>query len=134
MPLDHTPVVRYLIVCEDFFTDPANPRKASLVNLVSAIRSTQQPEYPILFEELCVFVQLTECRGPANVGIGIVHAESGREAFPVRHWPAALPVNPLEIVGLPFRVHNVQFNESGLYWVQFWYNEINLAEQALELR
>jgi len=48
------PVVRYLIACEDIHTDPSSPRKATLTNLISAIRLLQQPPFPLLYRELCV--------------------------------------------------------------------------------
>jgi hypothetical protein len=71
------PVIRYLIVCEDVQTDPHNPRRITLVGLISAIRSREQPPYPILYRELCVFLQLTECSGAAEGRVEIQHADSG---------------------------------------------------------
>jgi hypothetical protein len=41
------PVVRYLIAGEDIHTDPTTPRKVTLTNLISAIRSLQQPLFSI---------------------------------------------------------------------------------------
>jgi hypothetical protein len=76
------PVLRYLIACEDILTDRDHPRQVSLVNVISAIRSLETPPYPLLLRQLCVFVQLTECRGPAEVGIQVVHAETGQFAYP----------------------------------------------------
>jgi hypothetical protein len=69
------PVVRYLIAGEDIHTDPTTPRKVTLTNLISAIRSLQQPLFPLLYRELCVFVQMTECRGAADFKLSIA---SGR--------------------------------------------------------
>jgi hypothetical protein len=130
------PVLRYLIACEDIQTDPGSPRQVTLVNLVSAIRSVEQPPFPLRYRELCVFVQLTECRGSGEVAIRIVHADSGRVAYPGpdHPWRAALPNDPLEVVGLRFRIRNIEFPEPGLYWIEFWYNGEKLAEQPLVLR
>src|SRR5207253_2055691 len=72
-----SPTVRYLIVCEDVQTDPDNPRHVTLVGLISTIRALEQPAFPLLFDEICVFLQLTECRGPAEGRIEIQHADSG---------------------------------------------------------
>src|SRR5437016_4424839 len=72
------PTVRYLIVCEDVQTDPNNPRRVTLVSLLSAIRSLDQPPFPLLYREICVFLQLTECRGSADGRIEIQHADSGQ--------------------------------------------------------
>jgi hypothetical protein len=131
-----SPTVRYLIACEDIQADPNNPHRISLVNVVSTIRSQGQPPYPLLFRELCVFVQLTECRGDADVEIRVVHADTGRFAYPgpLSPWKAALPNDPLAVVGLPFRIRDLDFEESGLYWIQFWYDGAVLAQQPLLLR
>jgi hypothetical protein len=42
--------------------------------------------------------------------------------------------NPLDVQGLFFRVRKCRFPKPGLYWVQFWYNEQMIAQQALLLR
>jgi hypothetical protein len=130
------PIVRYLIACEDIQTDASSPRKVTLVNLISAIHSLDQPPFPLLYREVCVFVQMTECRGEADVEIRIVHADSGQFAYPgpAVPWRAALPTDPLETVGLPFRLRDIEFSEAGLYWVEFWYNGGLLAQQPLLLR
>src|ERR1022692_1255184 len=78
------PTVRYLIVCEDIQIDPDNPRRITLVGLISAIRSIEQPPFPLLYREICVFLQLTECRGPAEGRIEIQHADSGHVLFRTR--------------------------------------------------
>jgi hypothetical protein len=128
------PLVRYLIVCDDIRTGPDNPQRVSLVGLCSAIRSLADPPFPVCHEELCVFVQLTGCRGPGQGRIEIVHADSGRMDYRSPTWPLPLPSDPLEVVGLPFRLRNCVFREAGLYWVQFWYDEQCLAQQPLLLR
>jgi hypothetical protein len=78
------PGVRYLIVCEDVQTDPDNPRRVTLVGLVSAIRSLEEPTFPRLYRELCVLLQLTECRGAAEGRVEIQHADSGQVVFRTR--------------------------------------------------
>jgi hypothetical protein len=128
------PTVRYLIVCEDVQTDPENPRRITLVGLISAIRSVEQPPFPLLYREICVFLHLTECRGSAEGRIEIQHADSGQVVFRTRTRTIPLGSDPLEVVGVTFRLRNCLFQEAGLYWVQFWYNEQMIAQQPLLLR
>ncbi len=128
------PVVRYLIICEDVQVDPESPRRVTLVGLISAIRSIDQPAFPLLFREICVFLQLTECRGSAEGRIEIQHADTGQVAFRTRSRTIPLGNDPLEVVGVAFRILNCLFPEPGLYWVQFWYNEQMIAQQPLLLR
>jgi hypothetical protein len=128
------PTVRYLIVCEDVQTDPDNPRRITLVGLISAILSIEEPPFPLLYREICVFLQLTECRGPADGRIEIQHADSGQVVFRTRTRTIPFPSDPLEVGGVTFRLRNCFFQEPGLYWIQFWYNEQMIAQQPLVLK
>ena len=78
------PTVRYRIVCEDVQRDPDNLRRVTLVGLISAIRSLEQPAFPLLYREICIFVQMTECRGHADGRIEIHHADSAQVVFRTR--------------------------------------------------
>jgi hypothetical protein len=128
------PTVRYLIVCEDVQTDSENPRRVTLAGLISAIRSLEQPPFPLFYPEICVYLQLTECRGPADGRIEIRHADSGQVVFRTRTRTIPFVSDPLEVAGVTFRLRNCFFQEPGLYWVQFWYNELMIAQQPLLLR
>ena len=128
------PIVRYLIVCEDVLTHPDNPNKVTLVNLISSINSTADPHFPFRFRELCVFLQLTECRKKGDCRVEITRAESNALAFRTQQRSILLSSDPLEVVGVTFRIRHCTFAEPGLYWVQFWYDEQMLAQQPLVLR
>lgn len=128
------PVVRYLILCEDILTDPRNRRRVSLVNLISAIRSTEQPPFPLNFPELCVFVQLTECRRRGWVRIEICRADTGALIRRTQDRPIPAGADPLEVLGVRFRIEACVFPEPALYWVQFWYNDRMIAQQPILLR
>ena len=128
------PNVRYLIVCEDVQTAPENPHRVSLVGLISKISSSEEPSFPLLYEEVCVFLQLTECRGSAEGRIEVRHADSDQLAFRTQTRTIPFGKDPLEVYGATFRIRNCLFRENGLYWVQFWYNERVIAQQPLVLR
>lgn len=128
------PVVRYLIVCEDVHVDTSNPRRVSLIGLISTIRALDSPPYPFLYEELCVFVQLTECRGPAQAWIECRHADSGHIAFRTPARTVQFSNDPLEVCAVAFRIRDCSFPSRGLYWVAFCYNGTAIAEQPLLLR
>ncbi len=127
------PVVRYLIVCEDVLLEPTNSGKGvTLVGLISAIRALSG--FPVRYSELCVFVQLTECRGTGRIRIEIVEADTDRVVFRTRIRSVTFGNDPLDIVGIPFRIRNCEFPAAGLYWVQFWYNEEPIDQQPILLR
>ena len=133
MPSPPSPVVRTLIVCEDITIDPGNPRRVTLVNLIHSIRSVDDPPYPLLYREVCVFVQLAGCRGPGEVKVEIREADTDEVVFVTRTRTVGFPDNPLSVHGMRFRLRNCRFPAAGLYWVQFWYDNQMLAQQPIVL-
>lgn len=128
------PVVRYLILCEDVQTDQENSGRVTLVGLIGALRSLEEPPFPLVYRELCVFLELTGCRGAIQGRVEIQHADSGQVVFRTRTRAMPLGSDPLEIVGVTFRLRNCLFQSPGLYWVQFWCNEQMTEQQPLLLR
>lgn len=128
------PVVRHLIPCEDVLVDEANPRRLTLAGLISAIHSVEEEPFPLRYRELCIFLQLTSCRGPAEGRVEIQHADSGEVVFRTQHRVIPLPTDPLNVFGVTFRIRNCLFQQPGLYWVQFWYKELMISQQPLVLR
>jgi hypothetical protein len=128
------PVVRYLVVCEDVQVDPGNPRRVSLIGLISTLISRNEPAFPLLYPELCIFLQVAGCRGPAEGHVALVHADSGETVFSTRTRTIPFGTDPLEIVAVTFRIRHCLFENPGLYWVQFWYNQVMLAQQPVLLR
>jgi len=128
------PIVRHVILCEDVVADALNPRRVSVIGILSAISSEDDPAYPVLYEELCIFLQLTGCRGPGDIRIDVQFADTGDVAFQNRTRTLQLPVDPLEIAVFVFRIRNCLFLQPGLYWVRVWYNNQQLAQQPLVLK
>src|SRR5438067_1519147 len=124
------PVVRHLILCEDIRVDPTNPQQVSLVNLVSRIRSTSDPPYPMSYPQLCVFAQLTGCRGTGRVAIRITQPDGTRVSSSAERT-VNLGTDPLAVVDLRLRMRACPFPAAGLYFIQFCYNGVSLAEEPL---
>lgn len=127
------PVVRSLVVCEDVIADPANPARVSLMYLVGTIRATGWPAYPAVQPQLCVFAQLTECRGTLALWAEVRHADTDEVIFRTQIRSVTFPNTPLAVHGWPLRFHNLFFPEPGLYWVQLWCDGTMLAQQPLRL-
>ena len=128
------PVVRYMILCEDWSTAPDRPRRVSIHGLLSNIYSVEQPPYPLNYKELCVFLALTEGRGTGIVQIVGVFEETGQTIFETPQHQVDLGTDPLEVVGLPFRIRDCCFPHPGMYSVHFWYNGEKMEERPLRLR
>jgi hypothetical protein len=116
---DISPTVRYLVLCEDVQVDPVKPRRITLVGLIGALRALGPTPYPLLRREFCVFIQMTECRGTAEGRVELQHADTGEVIFRTGTRTMALVNDPLEVVGVTFRIRNCLFQTPGLYWVQF---------------
>ena len=129
-----TPVVRYMILCEDWGTDPENPRRVNIMGLLSNIRSLEDPPYPLLFRELCVFLALTEARGEGKAQIICVLEETGQRIFATPRREVVFSPDPLEVVAVPFRICDCLFPKPGLYSIQFWYDDTMVEQRPLRLR
>lgn len=70
---------------------------------------------PLSGVEIGIFLQLTECRGASDGWIEIQHADSGQPLFRGQTRTIPLPTDPLEVVGVTFRVRNCLFSQAGLY-------------------
>ncbi len=128
------PVVRYMLLCDDWQLDPQNNRRVTIIGLISNIHALEDPPYPLFYREMCVFLALTEGRGQGEGKITCVFEETGQRVFETRGRPISFGPDPLEVVGVPFRIRDCSFPQAGLYAVQFWYEGEVVEERVLRLR
>jgi hypothetical protein len=132
MPI--SPVVRYMILCDDWKCEPENNNRVTIVGLLSYFRSTGSPPYPLRLRELCVFLVLTEGRGQGEGKIVCVFEDTGQKVFETPARIISFGSNPLEILGAPFRIRDCPFSQPDLYSVQFWYDGLMVDERPLLMR
>jgi hypothetical protein len=130
---DVLPVIGHMIVCEDIPIDPANPRRVTLVNPLSSVRSRSQPPFPVRCPKLGVFVQLTECRGAAEVRLQIEQADNQAIVFRTSPRRFSFGNDPLKVFNMTFRLRDCTFPSAGLYWVRLWYNNVGIFQEPLKL-
>jgi hypothetical protein len=123
-----------MIVCEDWASAPNNPRRVDIHGLLSNIHSLDQPAYPLLYWEMCVFLVLTEGRGTGTAQIICVFEETSQKVFETPQRQVRFGRDPLDVVGVPFRIRACPFPHPGMYVIQFWYNGAKLDERPLRLR
>jgi hypothetical protein len=128
------PIVRYMILCEDWRTDPDNNHRVTIIGLISNIRALDQPPYPLLYRELCVFLALTEGRGQGEGQIVCVFEDTGKKIFETNKRSIPFGPDPLEVLGVPFRIRNCLFPQAALYSVQFWFDGDLVEERPLRMR
>jgi len=129
-----SPTVRYMLLCDDWHVDADNRNRLTIVGLISSIRAIDDPPYPLLRQELCVFLILTGGRGQGEGHIVCVFEDTGQTIFESGRRPIAFGPDPLEVVGVPFRIRDCRFPFPGLYGIQFWYDGMKLAECPLLMR
>ncbi len=129
-----TPVCRYLIVCDRVTADPSSPLKVNLMGVVSAIKSTATPRFPVHRPELAVYSQFTDCHGPVVGHLRVTSADDGRLIASIPDRALPLPNDPLDVAGVLFRVRNCTFPAAGLYWIELWCEGKRLQEAPLNVR
>ncbi len=128
------PVVRYMLLCDDWRLNGPDNRRVTIVGLIWNIHSVEEPPYPLFYRELCVFLALTEGRGQGEGHIVCVFEDTGDKVFETRKRPIPFPPDPLEVVGVPFRIRDCSFPQAGRYSVQFWYDGVMVEERPLRMR
>jgi hypothetical protein len=128
------PVARYMLLCDDLKPDTKNDRRVTIVGLISNFRAGGRPRYPFTYHEMCVFLALTECRGHGEGQIICVNEETGLKVFETPRRAIRFRDDPLDIVGIPFRIRECRFPSPGMYLVQFWFDGVKLEERPLRMR
>ena len=128
------PVVRYMILSDDWYRDPQHQHRVTIVGLVNNIVALDDPPFPIRHESLSVFVVLSEVRGPADAKVVCVLDETQEAIFEssIHRLPSA--ASPLDAVGVGFRLRDCKFYESGIYTMQLWWNAELLEERSFQVR
>jgi hypothetical protein len=128
------PVVRYMILCEDWTLESTASRRITTHGILTQIQPTEERAYPALLDQLCVVMLLAEVRGDSELQIECVREETGRPAFMTPKHALAFGNDPLDVVIVPFRLLDCTFRHPGYYSVQFRYNGTIVEERSLLVR
>lgn len=131
------PEARYLIVCDQVHIDPQNFHRVDVLGLMTALRSTGSPPFPLVRPLLCILVLLTAGDAAGQTGdllVRIVQAGTGRVVFRSRPRRIRFVADPEDTSGAVFRVQNCSFPVAGLYWVECLFSGTILARQRLFVR
>lgn len=112
------PIVRHMILCQDWNVEKARERLINIRGLLTSIRSLDSPPYPLIHREICVLVVATDGRGQGTA----------------RPRQLRFGGDPLRVYAFGFRIGHCPFPEPGIYTFQFVYNESVLASCPLRLR
>jgi hypothetical protein len=127
------PVVQYLILCDDVQTDPNNLLRVNLFGLITTIRSTATPPFPVVRPMFCALVVLAGCQGVGELSLRIVQNTNGRIIFRTQPRRLRFTGSAQDAVGVTFRIRNCTFPDAGLYWVEVIYTGVVIGRRALRL-
>lgn len=128
------PVVRHMLLCDDVQRGADQPNKMNIFGLVHAIEIAGESPFPYQHPILTVYLVVSSGRGSGQVKIVGVEADSNNPVFHTPERPVQFSGNPLAIQGMTFRILGAIFPQPGLYYIQFWYNDIMVAQQPLIVR
>jgi hypothetical protein len=132
-----TPVVIYMLLCDDVRIDPDDPTCVHVECLMGNIVSLEEPPFPLIRESICVYLVLTDCyqQGTGQIRVFYADREDQEPVFGSPPHPLDFTGrSPLELLGVVFRLQGCEFPEAGRYLVQFWYNDAMVEERPLRLR
>ena len=132
-----TPIVRYMLLCHDVHPDAKNPACTDIECLMTNVVSLDEPPFPLLREQLCVHLALTDCHGQGRVQVKVasVDYEDDLVCFgSAEHVLDFRQHSPLEVLAVVFRIKDCEFPFAGRYSVQLWYNGEVLEERPLLLK
>ncbi len=132
--MDVAPIVRYMLLCDDWRVDEDNDHRITIVGLLTSIYALDDPPYPLRYREFCVFLTLASGRGVGEGHIVCISEDTDEPVFATRRRTITFGPDPLEVIGVPFRIRDCTFPRAGRYSVQFWYNGVMLEERPLQLR
>ena len=127
------PEVRYLLICDEVQTDPQNLLRLNVLGLITHLRSTASPPFPLVRPLFSVLVIMTGCSGIGDLSCRIVQAGTGRVIFRNQPRRVRFANEPADAVGITFRIRNCTFPAEGLYWVELIFSGTVIARQPLSL-
>jgi hypothetical protein len=128
------PVVRYMLLCDDWHADPDKAKRITIVGLVNSVGPRKGDEYPILIHQMCVFLLLTDGYGGANWQVVCVDDETGMVVHRSAERFLEFAKGPLDVVGVPVRIQDLVVPRPGSYTVEFWYDGQVVEERSFRAR
>jgi hypothetical protein len=128
------PEVRNFIFCDEVHTDPSNNHRINVFGLISSIRSTAEPPFPVVRPLLCAVVLFTAPQGIGEFVLRIVHDRTRRVIFRSPPRQVRFVGGARAVRGCVFRIRNCSFQVPGVYWGEVLFNGSIIARQKIDLR
>jgi hypothetical protein len=125
------PFVRHMLVCEHAEAARHNPRRANIFGVfANVVVKAQRGGFPFSLG-FSLYVMLSDCRGGGTARVVVTEAESEEVRYSSVPYTVLLGSDPLQIHGLFFRVAECLIPREGLYWIEFEFDGVSIAEEPL---
>lgn len=109
------PVVRQFVPCRGLTCDTTmTPNRYSLIDPFHVLRPPPGANYPLRYDELWVFSQLTNATGPHDLTIDLSW-DLDAEVRPLRTFRVLMGADRLGVRNFAVRLHRVPFRRPGIY-------------------
>ena len=124
------PIVRHMLLCDEVQQSTSNAQKVNVLGLLNTIYVDHDSRFPVGFG-CCVYVVLTEVRGPGTAQVAIRAAESEMLCYLGTPHRIEFRSDPLRVYGMTIRITHSRIPASGLFWVEFRYNGVVLSREPI---
>src|SRR6266481_50551 len=119
MPQVVLPNAKAIVLCDEV-TWRAESQAADLQGVRTIIEAAV---FPYRHRQLCVYLELTRHFGRSLGFVRVIKADSEQDVF--ASSTHAIPFHdPLVVAQVVFRIKDCPFPEPGLYWIQFYCDEM----------
>lgn len=129
--MDVTPVVRYMVVCEDYAIEGPRYSRVSAHGLIANIKRTNRALPGVRRDQICVLVAFTGGRGRSYLNVQCCLEETEETIFQTPYREVKFGNDPLELEGVVFMVRDCRFPRPGRYLLRVMCQELTLSEYAI---
>ncbi len=126
--------VLHFILCERVETDPNNYHRCNIFGLITSIRSTPAPPFPVVQAQMLALVVWTGGQGTGELELRIIADHPATPIFRTRPRQIRFVGEAAAVGGVLFRILNCTFPAAGLYWVEVLFAGSIIARQRLFVR
>jgi hypothetical protein len=126
--------VLHLILCDRVETDPNNYHRCNIFGLITSIRSTVAPPFPVVHSRLLALVVWTGGQGAGELMLRIIEHSSANTVFRTRPRQVQFVGDAGAVGGVVFQIQNCPFPGPGLYWVEILFAGLVIGRQRLFVR
>jgi hypothetical protein len=128
------PDVLHLILCDRVQSDPNNYHRCNIFGLITSIRSSADPPFPVVHAQLLALMVWTGGQDTGDLMLRIIEDRSKRTVFRTRSRQVRFVGDAAAIGGVVFSIRNCAFPSAGLYWVEVLFAGSIIAHQRLVVR